>query len=445
MSSRSQASIPISKWRWQWLVLCIMGQLQPQLAHAQTAVQTLFVPDTDTVASFNVPPDSDDINLYVLTPDWYQYTAIGFGATMSEALMLVMYPSSDGRSVTVSPRKSTGNTEPVYSPETQLVIHDTSIDENLNMVINATCRRCLPYTKAYSAPGAERTASMMFAVGPDLALHSDELDARIRRHVAYGIFEIDLDKATGPGGIGPSDTITGGSGKVKSSSGDAVLSGERDGLVQDGGSKAATAHGVLYAVVALGIAPFDSLVAGALGRSTSTLRKRWAAWAHGFTATAYVAFVVGAMVPGILVSREHVATQQFRTGHQVLGLLTVAALVVMFVWGIALSWIRRSASQHSQEPPENAGLLGAIHRWGCRIIWVLLLINVGLGLKLSEQKLILIFGYVAVTLALMVVLIPVYFCLWRCSKRRKEKEESVIEMPTIYDHNSQPLGIHSRD
>ncbi|KAL2146952.1 hypothetical protein VTI28DRAFT_1679 [Corynascus sepedonium] len=399
-----------------------MAQLQPQLAHAQTAVQTLFVPDTDTVASFNVPPDSDDINLYVLTPDWYQYTAIGFGATMSEALMLVMYPSSDGRSVTVSPRKSTGNTEPVYSPETQIVIHDTSIDENLNMVINATCRRCLPYTKAYSAPAAERTASMMFAVGPDLALHSDQLDARIRRHVAYGIFEIDLDKATGPGGIGPSDTITGGSGKVKSSSGDAVLSGERGGLVQDGGSKAATAHGVLYAVVALGIAPFDSLVAGALSRSTSTVRKRWAAWAHGFTAVAYVAFVVGAIVPGIL-------TQQFRTGHQVLGFLTVAALVVMFVWGIALSWIRRSTSQHSQEPPENARLLSAIHR----------------GLKLSEQKLILIYGYVAVTLALIVVLIPVYFCLWRCSKRRREKEESVIEMPTIYDHGSQSLGIHNRD
>lgn len=46
---------------------------------------------------------------------------------------------------------------------------------------------------------------------------------------------------------------------------------------------------------------------------------------------------------------------------------------------------------------------------------------------------------------MIVVLIPVYFCLWRCSKRRKEKEESVIEMPTIYDHGSQPLGIHNRD
>jgi hypothetical protein len=68
---------------------------QLQLARAQTAVSTLFVLDTDTIASFNFPPDSDDINFYVSTPDWYQYTAIGFGTSMSNALMLVMYPSAD--------------------------------------------------------------------------------------------------------------------------------------------------------------------------------------------------------------------------------------------------------------------------------------------------------------------------------------------------------------
>jgi hypothetical protein len=51
--------------------------------------------------------------------------------------------------------------------------------------------------------------------------------------------------------------------------------------------------------VALAVAPFDSLVAGALGT-------RWA-WVHGITATVYFAFVLGAMVPGVIVSGEHVA------------------------------------------------------------------------------------------------------------------------------------------
>ncbi|KAL2166971.1 hypothetical protein VTG60DRAFT_1894 [Thermothelomyces hinnuleus] len=425
MSSRRQGLTP--RWQWPWLVLCLLAHFEFQLVRAQSAVQTLFVLDSDTIASFNVPPESDDINFYVLTPDWYQYTAIGFGATMSDALMLVMYPSADRKSVTVSPRKARGKTEPVYSPDTQLVIHDTSIDEeNSNMVVNATCRRCLPYATANSASGVERTASMMFAVGPELALNTDDLDARIRRHVAYGNFEIDLRKATGEGGIG--EGISGGN------SSDAVLSGER-GLVQDS-NKAATAHGILYALVALAVAPFDSLVAGALGA-------RWA-WVHGLTATVYFAFVIGALVPGVMVSREHVATQRFRTGHQVLGLLAVVALTIMFVWGIALSWIKRSANKRGQEPPENTRLLGMIHRWTCRTIWLLFLVNVGLGLKLSEHKTVLIFGYMAVALAVLVVLIPIYFCLWKCSKRGREKECS-IEMPTIYDHNSNYLGVHYRN
>jgi hypothetical protein len=76
-----------------WLVLCIITQLH--LTRAQAAVSTLFIPDTNTVVSINLPPDSDDINFFVSTPDWYQYTAIGFGSSMTNALMLVMYASAD--------------------------------------------------------------------------------------------------------------------------------------------------------------------------------------------------------------------------------------------------------------------------------------------------------------------------------------------------------------
>jgi hypothetical protein len=50
----------------------------------------------------------------------------------------------------------------------------------------------------------------------------------------------------------------------------------------------------------------------------------------------------------------------------------------MFIWGITISWIKRSAKKRGQEPPESTRLLGVIHRWGCRLIWVLLLIKVGL-------------------------------------------------------------------
>lgn len=99
---------------------------------------------------------------------------------------------------------------------------------------------------------------------------------------------MDLLKATGPGGIG-----AGLSGSASSST---TLTGN---MLHRDENKAATAHGVLYAIVALAVAPFDTLVAAFLG-------SRWP-WLHGATASFYFAFVTGAMVPGIIISRQHVA------------------------------------------------------------------------------------------------------------------------------------------
>lgn len=71
-------------------------------------------------------------------------------------------------------------------------------------------------------------------------------------------------------------------------------------------------------------------------------------------------------------------TQQFRTPHQVIGLLTFVTISIMFFWGFALSCIKRSAKKRGQQPPESTAILGAIHKWVCRLVWILLLVNVGL-------------------------------------------------------------------
>ena len=106
---------------------------------------------------------------------------------------------------------------------------------------------------------------------------------------------MDLVLATGPGGLAPDSGNPGNASSVG-----AALAA--DGLQRDD-NKAATAHGILYAIVTLAVAPFDSLVAGALGT-------RWA-WMHGITATAYFAFVIGAMVPGVIVSGQLVSVCLF--------------------------------------------------------------------------------------------------------------------------------------
>lgn len=53
-------------------------------------------------------------------------------------------------------------------------------------------------------------------------------------------------------------------------------------------------------------------------------------------------------------------------------------MTIMFFWGFALSCIKRNARRRGQEPPEGVRVPAAIHRWVCRLIWILLLVNVGL-------------------------------------------------------------------
>ena len=70
--------------------------MQVNIATAQdSAVSTFYISDTRTQFSVNLPPDSDDVNFYLEAPDWYSYTAFGFGSSMADSLMIVMYPSRD--------------------------------------------------------------------------------------------------------------------------------------------------------------------------------------------------------------------------------------------------------------------------------------------------------------------------------------------------------------
>jgi len=105
-----------------------------------------------------------------------------------------------------------------------------------------------------------------------------------------GRFTMNLAQATGPDGVftppvGGSNITTG-------------------AVFVDGGvhaterSQASTAHGIVFVVAILVIAPADALIAGAL--------KRWPSL-HAVSATVYVAMVIGALVPGLAISREHVA------------------------------------------------------------------------------------------------------------------------------------------
>jgi hypothetical protein len=62
----------------------------------------------------------------------------------------------------------------------QVTVHESTINDDFDMIVNGTCRGCRTSIRADS------TSPMLFAVGPSFDLSSDDLDARIRRHTAYG-------------------------------------------------------------------------------------------------------------------------------------------------------------------------------------------------------------------------------------------------------------------
>ncbi|KAK4454467.1 hypothetical protein QBC34DRAFT_434031 [Podospora aff. communis PSN243] len=385
-----------------------------QLQTALAAASTLRIGDSNTTISINIPPNSDDVNFYISTPDYYQYTAIGFGTLMSTSLLLIAYPSTNG-SITLSPRFATaGYSEPTYNPSIRFTIHPPSGIHAHEMLINATCHTCRTHFDPLSP-----SQPMIFASGPPSHLASDDPSAPLRRHVVHGRFTVDLPRATGAGGIPFPSTGTEG----------AVLTGS---VVATPRSKQSLAHGIVFAVATLVIAPADMIVAGAL--------RRWPVL-HSVSATVYVALAVGALVPGIAISREHFATRDYKTGHQVLGLIGVAVLFGMFLWGAGMGFARAAAKKRGEVVNKGDSIWGKVHRWVGRGLWILFIVDGGLGLRLAERSNLFMMGYGVLVGVVFLVGLPIWFLIWRCSKYQREKEveeenhELQQQQYNIYNHS----------
>ena len=190
---------------------------------------------------------------------------------------------------------------------------------------------------------------------------------------------MDVHQATGPGGTDLLLALD-----VTSTSDGASMYDFHKGKGNDGGF----AHGIVMALATLVFAPMDVLTAGALGR--------WP-MLHVFTSSIMTAFLLAGMGLGIKISRLYIMvrrsippvcrgkhanarlqTQQYRTAHQILGLLAIVALFLVGVLGTVYRVVVKSAMRRGQQPPEKSWLLGKVHRWIGRMVWLILLVNNGL-------------------------------------------------------------------
>lgn len=131
-----------------------------------------------------------------------EWIAVGLGSNkMVGALIFMAYGSSNGSGATLSPRTTSGHVEPSYDSSIDVEILEGSGIQGANLIVNARCTNCRSWYDG-SIDIQSTGQNMIFASGRSSGIIcSDSLTADTRRHSVYGVFTMDLTKASGPGGL----------------------------------------------------------------------------------------------------------------------------------------------------------------------------------------------------------------------------------------------------
>lgn len=129
---------------------------------------------------------------------------------MDGALIFVAYLSENGKNITVSPRLGTGHSQPVYTSAVKVTVMSGTHYESGSSggyFIDFHCTDCRKWYNGNTIDISSTAQPMIYAMGPDGSLNSNDLDANIHQHDfgSMGGFTLDLKQATGPGGL-PSES-----------------------------------------------------------------------------------------------------------------------------------------------------------------------------------------------------------------------------------------------
>lgn len=376
-------------------------------------MSNIHIPQLATTIAINLPPNSNDINFYMTAPTYYSYVALGFGSGMANSFMLIAYPAADGKHVTVSPRLSTGDTEPQFDSNYHVRLNSNSTIYGSYIVASGTCVNCRSW------PGGALNSNtnnqpMMYALGPAYAAHlaSNNQGVTLQKHEAYGRFLMSTIQATGYGGTGAltsvDNQVNTGTQPVNTygaNSANGVVINDRDGL--------GLAHGIVLAIAALVLAPMDIILGS--GRLLSSFPL-----IHAVCSLLYLLMLIAGLGTGIRASFEYVATSHFGTAHQVLGFITFFMGLLLLGLGIALH-VGRALSSSGER-----GVVAVIHKWGTRFLWLLILIDGGLGLQLADASLGLVIGYSVLSGATFLAVVFALACLWCIGGRRARTRDGAV-------------------
>ncbi|TID27025.1 iron reductase domain protein [Venturia nashicola] len=355
----------------------------------QNASTFVFKSDAATLSlSLTAVVQTGDLFFRLSAPAEYDWVGFGIGHRMKGALTFITYPCKNGSAVTVSPRLSSGHTEPEYSPKIHVekisaanVTASNFIDASQGgqMLVSFVCRNC---TK-WSDPPLDLTATdapFIFAAGPvsdgTPNRWSDSPAAPLRSHSIHAKFTMDMRVAT----VQSEDGIT----IPELANATVGASGVTD--VQLKLHDWTSAIHAISMCLAFGLFyPLDALITRLFHSKTRKI--------HITTQSFIFLLLLTGISLGFSISTQFVRSKKISSPHQVLGIITLILYLTQIPLGILL---RRT--QGPQDPPQNQAVTPIAyqlkskmqikrfilaHRLLALLVFVLGLTNVGLGFNFA--------------------------------------------------------------
>jgi hypothetical protein len=191
-----------SAYFWAFTSVSALAQLQTFVPPGQNGI-TYSVNIPQATASSGSGP----IFFQLKSTSELQWFAWGQGSIMQGANIFVVYASSDGNNVTVSPRLGVEHVMPLHNPEAQLSVLNGSGISNGIMTANIRCDSCITWPGG-SEDLSSSSSPWIWAVKYGTPLNTNNLAAAIDIHDSEGIAAIDLQKAIGRTSDNPFTTST---------------------------------------------------------------------------------------------------------------------------------------------------------------------------------------------------------------------------------------------
>ncbi|EPE27800.1 CBD9-like protein [Glarea lozoyensis ATCC 20868] len=373
-----------------------------------------FVSDLESIKfTINIPQEENSNELYfsMSGPSSCSWLAVGLGSSnMKNSLMFMAYKDKTGQNVTLSPRLSYNNVEPVYTSEVKVTyLPGTGVFDNITTV-NAKCSNCRQWKEGSIDP-KQTEANFIWANAGVGNLKSNSLTANLKRHGSYGKFKMDLTKAVGAGeAVTPANV---------SSAGSAQLSEEADHDFSSG------AHALIMIFTFVGLIPLAVMILRILNSP------KW----HGIVQTISATLALIGMGLGFKIGTMYNRTKKFNSAHQVIGLIVILAMIGQFILG----FLHHRMYSQTKLPTK----LGPIHVWLGRFVVLLGIVSGFVGFPLAQNS---IFNWPLLGLVLFGIIFSGPFIFWRWRRNMQKANKAEAAKAPSGGYQAEPWrGDHSQN